>query len=106
MTDTLEIALQASGLEQANVAHKLRLLSDNGPNCVSGDLGNMCAEGNWVARDYVSSYKWLHIAAVGGSRRSAENLRVVAARMAPQQIRQAQRLARQWLSAQQIQNRH
>ena len=38
VTDTLELALQASGLEQANVAHKPRLLSDNGPSYVSGDL--------------------------------------------------------------------
>ncbi len=38
VTDTLELALQASGLEQANVAHRPRLLSDNGPSYISGDL--------------------------------------------------------------------
>jgi len=30
VTDTLELALQATGCGQANVIHKLRLLSDNG----------------------------------------------------------------------------
>ncbi len=38
VTDTLELALQASGLERANLAHKPRLLSDNGPSYISGDL--------------------------------------------------------------------
>ncbi len=38
VTDTLELALQASGLERASFAHKPRLLSDNGPSYISGDL--------------------------------------------------------------------
>lgn len=38
VTDTLELALQASGCDQARVVHKPRLLSDNGPSYVSGDL--------------------------------------------------------------------
>jgi transposase InsO family protein len=38
VTDTLELALRASGLERANVAHRPRLLSDNGPSYISGDL--------------------------------------------------------------------
>ena len=38
VTDTLELALQASGLDQINVAHRPRLLSDNGPSYVSAEL--------------------------------------------------------------------
>ena len=38
MTDTLELALQASGCDQIHVVHKPRLLSDNGSSYVSGDL--------------------------------------------------------------------
>ncbi len=38
VTDTLELALQASGLTQVTVAHRLRLLSDNGSSYISGDL--------------------------------------------------------------------
>jgi len=38
VTDTLELALQASGCDQATVAHKPRLLSDNGSSYISGDL--------------------------------------------------------------------
>ncbi len=38
VTDTLELALKASGCDQAKVVHKPRLLSDNGPSYISGDL--------------------------------------------------------------------
>lgn len=38
VTDTLEMALQASGCDRGKVAHKPRLLSDNGPCYISGDL--------------------------------------------------------------------
>ena len=38
VTDTLELALQASGCDQVHVAHKPRLLSDNGSSYVSGEL--------------------------------------------------------------------
>ena len=40
VTDTLELALQASGCDQAKVVHKPRLLSDNGPCYISGALAN------------------------------------------------------------------
>ena len=40
VTDTLELALQASGLNQANVVHRPRLLSDNGASYISGDLAD------------------------------------------------------------------
>lgn len=38
VTDTLELALAASGCDQATVVHKSRLLSDNGLSYVAGDL--------------------------------------------------------------------
>ena len=38
VTDTLELALQASGLDQAMVMHRPRLLSDDGSSYVSSDL--------------------------------------------------------------------
>ncbi len=38
VTDTLDLALQASGCDQVHVIHKPRLLSDNGSSYVSGEL--------------------------------------------------------------------
>src|SRR4030088_1999554 len=44
VTDTLQLALTASGCEQARVVHKPRLLSDNGPSYVSGKLAKWLDE--------------------------------------------------------------
>jgi putative transposase len=38
VTDTLELALAASGRDRARVGYKPRLLSDNGSSYISGDL--------------------------------------------------------------------
>jgi len=43
VTDTLELALTASGCDQARVAHRPRLLSDNGSSYVAGDLAGWLA---------------------------------------------------------------
>jgi len=43
VTDTLELALQASGCDQVAVRHKPRLLSDNGASYVSGELADWLA---------------------------------------------------------------
>jgi transposase InsO family protein len=38
VTDTLNLALTASGCDQVHVLHKPRLLSDNGPSYIAGEL--------------------------------------------------------------------
>jgi len=38
VTDTLELALEASGCDHATVLHKPKLLSDNGPSYIAGEL--------------------------------------------------------------------
>jgi transposase InsO family protein len=40
VSDTLQIALQTSGLNRVKVLHQPRLLSDNGPSYLSSDLAN------------------------------------------------------------------
>lgn len=40
VTDTLELALQASGCDQVDVHHKPRLLSDNGASYIAGELAD------------------------------------------------------------------
>jgi putative transposase len=44
VTDTLELALKASGCDHASVRHKPRLLSDNGSSYISGDLAKWLGE--------------------------------------------------------------
>jgi transposase InsO family protein len=40
VSDTLDDALSFTGLSQAQVRHRLRLLSDNGPCYISGELAD------------------------------------------------------------------
>jgi putative transposase len=47
VTDTLNLALQASGLDQMAVVHRPRLLSDNGASYVSGELAQ------WLDRESI-----------------------------------------------------
>ena len=42
--DTLDLALEASGLDQANVIHRPCLLSDNGPCYISGELADYLSD--------------------------------------------------------------
>ena len=44
VTDTLNIALAASGCDSAKVVHKPRLLSDNGASYIAGDLAEYLAD--------------------------------------------------------------
>jgi transposase InsO family protein len=46
VTTTLDLALQASGLEQAKLADRPRLLSDNGSSYIAGDLAKWLADRN------------------------------------------------------------
>ena len=46
VTDTLELALEASGCDQVHVLHKPRLLSDNGPSYIAGELAEYLADKN------------------------------------------------------------
>ena len=40
VTDTLDMALAVSGCENANVLHRPRLLSDNGPSYIAGEFAD------------------------------------------------------------------
>ena len=46
VTDTLEMALKASGCDQTTVVHKPRLLSDNGSSYIAGDLAEWLDDRN------------------------------------------------------------
>ena len=50
VTDTLDLALAASGRDQAHVHHRPRLLSDNGPCYIAGELA-----------DYIEANKMSHV---------------------------------------------
>jgi hypothetical protein len=92
----------AKGIPQddAEAAKWYRKAADQGLAGAQYNLGAMYADGHGVSLDYVEAYRWLSVAA---SRFPAENRDVavnmrdlVAAKMTPTQIAEAQKLAREW----------
>jgi TPR repeat protein len=62
----------------------------------------MYFDGQGVPQDYVLAHKWLNLAAAQGGMRSDTAVKArdnVASQMTPEQIAEAQRLAREWMAA-------
>ena len=62
-------------------------------------LGIKYAAGRGVARDYVTAHKWLNLAAMQGDERARSERAALAGEMSREEIFEAQRLARAWLSS-------
>lgn len=62
-------------------------------------LGLMYSIGRGVARNNVDAHKWFNLAAVQGCTRARVERQALAAEMTPPEVAEAQRRAREWLSA-------
>jgi len=51
---------------------------------------------NGVPHDYVIAHMWLNLSAAQGYGNAIINLHIIASRMIPEQIAEAQKLAREW----------
>jgi TPR repeat protein len=60
------------------------------------NLGIMSGKGHGVPKDYVLAHMWLTLAAARGVKEAEYNRDIIAGRMTPEQIGEAQRLAREW----------
>jgi hypothetical protein len=56
----------------------------------------MYDNGNGVPQDYVQAHMWFNLAGVQGDEDATKKRDIVAAKMTPDQIAEAQRLAREW----------
>ena len=83
--------------DSVQAAKWFRLAADQGHTGAQFYLGGMYASGEGVPRDYVQAYKWFAICSKSAEGAFAEASRTdVAAKMTPQQIAEAQRLASEW----------
>ena len=89
--------------DYAQAVKWFRLAADQGLPDAQNNLGVRYDNGRGVTRDYVQAHKWFDLAASGfpGSDkenrdRAMKNRDIVAAKMTPAQIAEAQRLAREW----------
>jgi uncharacterized protein len=60
------------------------------------ELGNMYESGRGVKQNHVRAHLWFNLSAAGGNEEAAKNRDIVAAKMTPAQIAEAQKLAREW----------
>ena len=77
--------------------------AESGDASAQNNLGSMYATGKAVTRDLVQAHKWYTLAAAhfppdeaAFRDKAVRNADTIAARMTPEQIAEAQRLAREW----------
>ncbi len=73
-----------------------RLAADQGDADAQYNLGGMYFSGHGVARNYIQAYMWVTLAAAQGNENASKGLEILEKKMSPDQIAQAQRLAREW----------
>ena len=70
-----------------------RLAAEQGIADAQNNLGWMYSTGQGVTQDYVRAHMWLNLGAASGAANSVKNRDIVASKMTPQQIAQAQKMA-------------
>jgi uncharacterized protein len=76
-----------------------RKAADQGYRDAQFNLASMYASGLGVPQDYVQAHMWRNLAALAGDQEAAKYRDIVAGRMTPTQIAEAQKLARDWKPA-------
>ena len=69
--------------------------AEQGNASAQGNLGRMYGSGNGVLQDNVYAHMWFNIASSNGSENDRDNRDIVAERMTPGQLAEAQKLARE-----------
>ncbi|MGO2136106.1 MAG: SEL1-like repeat protein, partial [Marinobacter sp.] len=62
------------------------------------NLGVMYTKGQGVPQDYIQAHTWSNLSASQGGKSAAKNRDILADLMTPQQISEAQALARKWVA--------
>jgi TPR repeat protein len=74
----------------------LRKAADQGDAHAQNNLGFLYATGRGVPQDYIQAHMWFNLAGAQGDTDAINNRDLVAAKMTPAQLSEAQKLARQW----------
>ncbi len=74
----------------------LRLAANRGNDLAQRRLGQMYERGEGVQQDYVKAYMWYSLGSANGVEAGARLRDALAKRMEPDQIAEAQKLAREW----------
>jgi TPR repeat protein len=74
-----------------------RKAAEQGEAYAQYNLGVMYDNGRGVPQDYVHAHKWFNLAATSGNKIATKNRNIIAKKMTPAQIAEAQKLAREWI---------
>ncbi len=89
--------------DYAEAAKWYRKGAEQGYAAAQNNLGFMYEDGQGVPQDYAHAHMWYNLAASsfppGVRNKSVKNRDIVAKKMTPEQIAEAQRLAREWMAA-------
>lgn len=73
-------------------------LSEKGSSISQYFLGQMCLEGMGVLQDFSQAHMWFNISASRGHKKAKAHLDRLTKKMSPDQIAEAQKLAREWMA--------
>ena len=87
--------------DYATALHLIRPLADQGNAEAQNNLGFMYDIGQGVPQDYVQAHKWYNLSAANNldktnREQAASNRDLMARKMTPAQVAEAQKLAREW----------
>ncbi len=82
--------------DQAEAARLYRLAADQGVGKAQFSLGEFYRDGDGVAQDLVQAYMWFSVAAAAGDQAAFDHRGFLVAEMAPDQIAEAEKLAKEW----------
>ncbi len=82
--------------DYAEAVRWVRKAADQGDARSQFNLGNMYRKGEGVPHDYVQAHMWYNLAAARGLKLGRKNRDLLAKQMTPEQIAEAQRMAREW----------
>ena len=85
--------------DQAEAVRWFRKAAEQGDHDGQGKLGAAYAVGQGVPLDLVLAHMWLNLAAAGGHQKSAELRDAISEGMTPEQIADAQGMARNWMAS-------
>jgi hypothetical protein len=87
--------------DDAEAVRLYRLAAEQGYAGAQNNLGRMYYSGKGVAQDYVLAHNWWNLAAAQGNENAVQGRNIVADRLTPAAVVEAQRMAREWLEAHQ-----
>jgi TPR repeat protein len=87
---------QGVSQDYAEAVKWYQLAADQGYTLSQANLGNAYVRGQGAPRDFVRAYMWFSLSARKDNQGAAKNCDLIAPRMTPAQIAEAQKLAREW----------